>query len=133
MKAVLTRLVEEGVQSRGHLNFYEGDQKSFDCFTLELGWQNNESQVSCIPPGKYEVKKHTSPKFGKCLLILNVPGRDLILFHTGNYHEDTHGCILPGKSFIDINNDGLKDVVLSAITMLNILAIVPDKFELTII
>jgi len=133
MKAILTRLIDEGIQTRGHCNFYEGDQKAFDCFTLELGWENNERQKSCIPIGKYEVKKHYSPKFGKCLKVFGVPNRDEILFHVGNFNEDTHGCILPGKSFVDIDNDGLKDVVSSAMIMLNIMAIVPDRFELTII
>jgi hypothetical protein len=65
--------------------------------TLELPWKDNARSESCIPPGNYKVSGHASPKFGKCYLVHDVPGRDGILFHVGNYPTDTQGCILVGE------------------------------------
>jgi hypothetical protein len=30
---------------------------------------------------------------------MSVPGRSYILFHKGNYHEETEGCFMPGKTW----------------------------------
>jgi hypothetical protein len=39
-----------------------------------------------------------SPRFGMNVPhILDVPGRDYILIHPGNFPEDTEGCVLVGK------------------------------------
>lgn len=51
---------------------------------------------TAIPAGSYEIIHHVSPKFGKCLWVLNVPYFQGILFHAGNTAKDTHGCILVG-------------------------------------
>lgn len=67
--------------------------------TLEDAWRNNERSRSCIPVGAYEVIAHKSPKFGRCYLLENVPGRSEILIHSGNTHEDTSGCILLGMMY----------------------------------
>ncbi len=67
--------------------------------TLEDAWRNNERSRSCIPVGTYEVVAHKSPKFGRCYLLENVPGRSEILIHAGNTHEDTSGCILLGMMY----------------------------------
>jgi len=65
-------------------------------YTIELPWNDNKPQVSCIPEGRYELKKRYSPKFGVHLEVLNVPGRELILIHPANdaLHE-LQGCIAP--------------------------------------
>lgn len=68
--------------------------------TLEDAWRDNERMVSCIPKGTYKIRRHQSPKFGECFIVLNVPGRSQILFHAGNTHIDTHGCILLGLGFV---------------------------------
>lgn len=71
-----------------------------DCpllFTLELPWKNNEKNVSCIPPGSYDVELTYSSKFVEVLpLLTNVPQRDSIRIHSGNFITDTEGCILVG-------------------------------------
>ena len=70
------------------------------CFvTLEDAWRNNERMVSCIPQGKYKVKLHRSPKFGTTYQVMGVPERDHILFHAGNTHKNTNGCILLGMQY----------------------------------
>jgi len=67
--------------------------------TLEDKWRENEKMVSCIPTGVYRCVAHTSPKFGKCFKVLDVPNRSEILIHAGNTHKDTHGCILLGMMY----------------------------------
>lgn len=132
MNANLTRLYTEENQTRGILHFIEDEINIFDCVTIELPWLENQKNISCIPEGKYHIKKHISPKFGQCLKVQDVPGRSEILIHVGNYKKDTHGCILVGKRFTDINKDGVIDISESGNTMKKILAFVPDEFELLI-
>jgi len=69
------------------------------CLTLEDAWKDNKTSISCIPKGKYKLTWHTSPRFGGCYLVNDVPGRSHILIHTGNSADDTHGCILLGLMF----------------------------------
>jgi len=68
----------------------------FPLYTCELAWNNNEPYKSCIPSGEYIIKPHSSPKFGKCLLIEGIKNRNNILVHPGNTYKDSTGCILPG-------------------------------------
>lgn len=133
MKAVLIRLTDDGKQTLGILQTFNGLLKLFECKTLELPWLNNKKQTSCIPTGTYHVIKHNSPTFGKCFKVLDVPGRADILFHRGNYNKDTKGCLLVGKDFIDINEDGTTDITASGATFETMMAHLPESFELTII
>lgn len=66
-------------------------------FTLELPWRDNQDNISCIPTGVYDVKPYSSEKFPNVYQIMQVPNRDAILIHIGNYAGDTHGCVLVGK------------------------------------
>ena len=70
--------------------------------TLELDWVNNERRISCIPNGVYGVRKRGGEESSKYkyqhLEVLDVPQRDNILFHVGNYPKDTLGCILVGNT-----------------------------------
>jgi hypothetical protein len=66
------------------------------CNTIELPWKNNETRVSCIPEGKYFIKKRYSQKFQWHLEIENVQNRSLILFHPANNAlQELNGCIAP--------------------------------------
>jgi hypothetical protein len=68
----------------------------FICNTIELPWKNNETKVSCIPEGKYFIKKRYSKKFQWHLEIINVKNRSLILFHPANNAlQELNGCIAP--------------------------------------
>lgn len=73
--------------------------------TLEDRWFDNEPQLSCIPAGKYKIKIHNSPKFGRVFQVMDVPGRSQILIHAGNTKEDTHGCILLGLMYGTIGTE----------------------------
>ena len=66
------------------------------CKTIELPWKMNETKVSCIPEGKYFIKKRYSNKFQWHLEIINVKNRSLILFHPANNAlQELNGCIAP--------------------------------------
>ena len=129
MKITLKRLSDDGVQTLGILTNVTG--KVYQ--TLELAWKKNAKQISCIPKGVYKVRKRTSAKYGEHFHILNVPNRDFILLHHGNYHTDILGCILPGKGLADINKDGRLDVTGSRQAMKELLSTLPKEFELEII
>lgn len=107
----------DDIQTTGQFTLVVNGALQLTGFTLELPWRNNERQVSCIPPGKYRLKHFHSVKFGRCLELQQVPGRDAILIHAGNYNRDTHGCILIGANLIDLNKDGNLDVTSSKVTM----------------
>ena len=72
-------------------------------YTLELPWRNNQKQVSCIPPGRYELEWYPSTRHGMRYLLRDVPNRAGILVHPGNFVYNSRGCILLGlgtrKSF----------------------------------
>lgn len=66
------------------------------CNTIELPWRENEKRVSCIPEGKYFIRKRYSQKFKWHLEIVGVENRSLILFHPANNALlELNGCIAP--------------------------------------
>jgi len=68
----------------------------FICYTIELPWKNNEKRVSCIPEGKYFIRKRYSQKFKWHLEVVDVENRSLILFHpANNAFKELNGCIAP--------------------------------------
>ena len=70
------------------------------CLTIELPWKNNETKVSCIPEGKYFIKKRYSKKFQWHLEVLDVQNRSFILFHPANNAlQELNGCIAPVTKF----------------------------------
>jgi len=74
-------------------------------YTIELPWRDNQRQISCIPPGRYECAIVGSPKFGRVYEVKNVPGRSAVLIHSANLAGDLtkgwttqlQGCIAPGE------------------------------------
>ncbi len=71
--------------------------------SLEDRWRENRVGRSCIPSGLYSCERVQSPKFGETFEITNVPGRSHILFHAGNTHEDTEGCVLVAEQYGQLN------------------------------
>lgn len=101
--------------------------------TLEDAWKDNKKNISCIPEGTYKVVRHVSPKYGDCFMISNVPNRDYILIHAGNYTTDTEGCILLGDS-VTTNLQNKRMITNSKITVKKFTNIVKgiNEFTLTI-
>ena len=66
----------------------------FMCYTIELPWKNNEKRVSCIPEGKYFIRKRYSQKFKWHIEVIDVENRSFILFHPANNAlKELNGCI----------------------------------------
>ena len=69
---------------------------NFICYTIELPWKNNEKRVSCIPEGKYFIRKRYSQKFKWHIEVIDVENRSFILFHPANNAlKELNGCIAP--------------------------------------
>ncbi len=112
-KVKIRRINDNGVQTIGILKY-----KDFMCYTLELAFKDNKSNVSCIPKGIYKAKFTHSPKFKrKTYELQGVKGRSSIRIHSGNYHTDIQGCILLGDNLKDINKDGHVDILNSTATI----------------
>jgi hypothetical protein len=76
---------------------YEG---KFICCTIELPWINNEKKVSCIPEGKYLLRKRYSRKFQWHIEVADVKNRSFILLHPANNAlKELNGCIAPVTKF----------------------------------
>ena len=131
MKAYLFRNYEEH-QTTGRFILTENEELLFKSYSLELPDLKNIAFFSCIPVGDYICKIEFSPSHGYCFHILNVPGRDHILIHSGNYNKDTEGCLLLGEDLTDINGDGLRDVT-NSVKTIEALEMITDEFILTIL
>lgn len=131
MKLVIIRSNFEH-QTLGNLLVLNDTDIVYQCKTLELPNLGNQPRMSCIPEGRYKVVKHVSPKFGACFWIKDVPNRKEILIHKANFRDDLLGCVGVGRAHTDINGDKLRDVTDSANTMMALLRLLPNEFELTI-
>lgn len=102
------------------------------CVTCEDPWNDNKQGVSCIPTGLYKCIPHSGDKFKNVWRVINVPGRDAILFaHAGNTIKDTHGCVLVGLQFSRV--DGLPGITSSVMAVNLLRGILPKEFNLVII
>lgn len=79
--------------------------------TLERPWTDGFGKMSYIKAGVYPMVRVQSPKFGETFEIQNVVGRSKILFHGGNWVDDSRGCILTGTTFDPVGgSDGKSGV-----------------------
>jgi len=107
------------------------------CDTLENPYLDNQRNISCIPEGEYPVRlrypRESATREYLHLLVQDVPNRDYILFHRGNFPKDTRGCILLGQGTQQdvVNNSTLAmDLVMKEILNLggtNINLIIKNK------
>ena len=69
---------------------------TFIAYTIELPWKQNGVGISCIPEGKYFIRKRYSCKFQWHLEVLDVHNRSMILLHPANNAlVELRGCIAP--------------------------------------
>lgn len=109
----LTRLYDYGKETVGRL-----DAGNFTCNTLELGFHNNQTNVSSIPKGNYIIKWTFSPRFLRYVYqIQNVPGRSGIDIHSANLYAQLLGCIALGRGYSNLDSDGLPDILNSRDTV----------------
>ena len=128
------RCSENNKQTNGHLLVYSPNAIAvFACLTLELPDKQNQRRISRIPGNvTYKGKKHISPSKGKCISVMNVPDRDNILIHSANYVSDLLGCIGVGYTGSDMNADGEIDITSSRDTLLALLSVLPEEFDIII-
>jgi hypothetical protein len=119
MKIQIIRDFQDKNQTLGTCTVYDDSNKPiFTAVSLERGWRDNASNVSCVPLGQYPCVLEYSPRFKKDLWELkNVPNRSECKFHSANYWFQLNGCIALGSSLADINKDGYNDVANSGNTM----------------
>lgn len=65
-------------------------------YTLELPWRGNAPEISSIPPGSYPATLRYDKSDRWRLQLTNVPGRDGVQIHIGNYTSEVRGCVLVG-------------------------------------
>ena len=89
----LVRDDQDDVRTLGAM--FDGEERLVE--TLELPWRDNQRGISCVPEGTYECKLAFSPS-RKCYVywLQNVPGRQDVQIHIGNFPKDIRGCILVG-------------------------------------
>lgn len=124
------------------LGSWYGEDGSLICKTMELPWLDNRNNISCIPEGIYKLKK-MPPGFGRdyaYFRFLYVSGRGMnrvlnmstILVHKITFVKDLKGCIGVGSRFMDLNKDGMPDMVESGIKLKWMADNLPNEFELLI-
>ena len=105
MKIELERLQDNGKSTIGTLKI----DTEFEAFSLEDTYHEKKIYGQTrIPSGEYKIilrkeggmNKRYSAKYGDdhegMLWLQDVPGFEWVYIHTGNYHEQTDGCILIG-------------------------------------
>lgn len=132
-KLFLHRLEKLADRTLGRLLIFNGTDLLARFTTLELPFKNNARQISSIPTGYYKVEPRHAEKFGQHLIVNDVPNRDYILFHAGNFPKDTHGCILVGAGFSDADKDGIRDVTASRKAMAELVKIITEPAELFVL
>ena len=87
-------------------------QPIFSCVCIERGDMQNKRKLSRVPDGVFPLVYEYSPRFNKHLWELKeVPNRSECKIHPANFWDELHGCIAPGLSLKELNNDGYYDVI----------------------
>lgn len=91
----LTRFAHLPTAEIGRLT---GDGIEGVIWTLELPWRDNRREVSCIPVGKYKLRRWASARHPVSLEILGEePERSAVLIHPANRTKEIRGCIALGR------------------------------------
>lgn len=134
IKLIVARFSDNTQQTLSYLTVVEGEHSIFSCAGMELPWNGNQKQISCIPLGDYECEKvgATANIPYEHIAILNVPDRSGVCIHKANFVSQLRGCLAVGDKHIDINKDNLLDITNSGKTFNVLMALLPDKFKLEI-
>ena len=129
----LKRLTNQNDEKRGIIGEILTEDNKHLCVTLELSYQNNKNDVSCIKTGTYIGFKRKSAHNnqiidGDVYELKDVEGRGNIQIHIGNFLKNTLGCILVGTT-TDMNSlFQSKEAMLKLIKYLG-----DEEFKITIV
>lgn len=131
MKLILSRreFRDDGI-------FGELKNERFDHLFVTL--EHSFERVPAVPPGVYVCKKDTRSlpsnpdEFFETFEVTDVPGRTGILFHVGNYQDDSAGCILVGKG-IGAKSNGGKMITDSRKAFKEFMELLKEKSEFTLV
>lgn len=96
----------------------DAGQNFLNLVTIEKAWHNNQHGISCIPLGNYSCSLvEQTPHIPYPHLIVNdVPNRGGIALHVASFESQLEGCVALGDSYVDLNHDGILDLVHSKIS-----------------
>ena len=102
--------------------------------TIELPWGNNQRYISCIPEGRYKIRKRYTTRFGWHCWVENVPGRDAILIHAfNNALKESKGCIAPVTTITgEGKGSSSKQALKKLMDILDHAFVLPESIYLTI-
>ena len=107
MKLVLVRYKQDTKITRGVLQVVDKETCIAKYHSLELGWNANRNEISCIPDGTYKLNFEYSPSFERNLWELKgVPNRSETKIHPANLTAQLKGCIAIGN---EVSNVGILD------------------------
>lgn len=130
----LVRNKQNAKQILGTLLFYDADGLLIGTLrSLELPEKDNSAGRFYIPSGFYMAQKILSERYGRSIEVIGVPYLPNHLFHVGNYHWQTSGCILVGQDVRYVNWDKELDVVSPMAAMKSMVEWSNDLFQLIII
>lgn len=115
----INRFYQNTNQTMGVCTVFDNDNiPRFSAISLERGWRNNETNISCVPVGEYSLCLEHSNRFKKLLWELkDVPNRSECKFHSSNFWHELNGCIALGSQSLNIGGDKELDVINSKETM----------------
>lgn len=96
-------LRRQNVRSDGVFGELIDDTGQRVAVTLEHAFSIKGEYEAAVPAGVYQCLKSmhflkNAPRALQTFEVLNVPGHTGILFHVGNWNEDSDGCILLGDA-----------------------------------
>lgn len=100
MNITLKRTQSDDTCTRGIITLDDGTT----IYSLELPWKDNQKNISCVPPGVYQLIPYTSPKHDSTWYLenaeLGVGGigaeRSFCEIHSANWTSQLEGCIALG-------------------------------------
>ena len=116
LEAMLTRIRNVGPNGEhGTQSECACRDVNFSCCAQELGWHDNEPDLSRMPVGRYLMVVQWSEHFQRPLYHLqDVKDRQVLEMHNGNFtgytpnkwKSDVLGCVVVGDSFGEETPDG---------------------------
>ena len=94
---MIATLVRQPSTDLGTFGVFAIADSNFTCVSLELPWQDNQPNISCVPVGSYMCTWRWSQSHNRNVYhVENVPGRTAVEIHSANITAQLLGCICLG-------------------------------------